>query len=65
MQFINYLLLLHISYPPNLPAFVSYFDISHGNIEGLEDLVPSFPSFILNQRQLEGDNNLLQEGFIE
>ena len=65
MQFMNYLLLLQIRFPPNLQGFVSFFDVASGKIEGLEDLVPTLPNFILDPGQLEGDYNLLQEGFID
>ena len=65
MQFMNYLLLLQIRFPPNLQGFVSFFDVASGKIETLEDLAPTLPNFILDPGQLEGEYNLLQEGFIE
>ena len=65
MQFMNYILLLQISFPSNLYGLVDFFDIASGRIEQLDNLVPSMPSFILDDEQLEHDYNLLPESFEE
>ena len=65
MQFIHYLLLLDIIYPPMVPTFVSYFEVANGKLDFLSGIMPKFPEFIINPDDLESHSVLLQESFKE
>ena len=65
MQFVNYLLLLGITYPPMVPTFVSYFEVANGKLEFLSGILPKFPEFIIDPKDLESHSVLLQESFKE
>lgn len=56
LQVFQYLLLLNIDFPPNLPAFTSYFSIASGDTDsmGVTDYIPDIKKYLINVDDIEG-----------
>ena len=65
MQFVRYLLLMDIVYPPMVPTFVSYFEIASGKLDAISGILPGFPEFIIDPDDLQSHGTLLQKSFKE
>lgn len=69
LQVFQYLLLLNIDFPPNLPAFTSYFSIASGDTGamGINDYMPDIKKWLINVDDIEGqyDNEILPPKFVE
>jgi len=65
----QYLLLLNIDFPPNLPAFCGYFSIASGDTGalGINDYMPDIKKFLIKVDDIEGkyDNELLPPKFVQ
>ena len=68
LQVFQYLLLLNINFPPNLPGFVSFFSIASGNTGsiGLNSYMPDIKKWLINVNDINGqfDNELLPPSFV-
>ncbi len=60
---------MNIKFPPNLPAFTSYFSIASGDTEsmGVSDYIPNIKNYLINVEDVEGqyDNEILPPKFVE
>jgi hypothetical protein len=69
LQVFQYLLLLNINFPPNLPAFVGYFSIASGDTSalGIEQYIPEINKWLINENDIIGryDNELLPPKFVD
>ena len=68
LQVFQYLLLLNINFPPNLPGFVSFFSIASGSTGsiGLNSYMPDIKKWLINVNDINGqfDNELLPPSFV-
>lgn len=69
LQVFQYLLLMNIDFPPNLPAFCSYFSIASGDTDsmGVTDYIPNIKNYLIKVEDIEGqyDMELLPPKFVE
>ena len=65
MQFVSYLLLMDIRFPPVVPTFVSYFEVANGKLDAISGILPKFPEVIIDPDDLRSDTLLLQDSFKE
>jgi hypothetical protein len=56
LQVFQYLLLMNIDFPPNLPAFTGYFSIASGDTGsmGIKDYLPDIKKFLIKVEDIEG-----------
>ena len=59
---------MNIEFPPNLPAFVSYFSIASGDTGalGINNYMPDIKKFLIKVEDIEGkyDNEMLPPKFV-
>lgn len=68
LQVFQYLLLMNIDFPPNLPAFTSYFSIASGDTDsmGISEYMPDIKKFLIKVEDIEGkyDTEMLPPKFV-
>jgi hypothetical protein len=69
LQVFQYLLLMNINFPPQLPTFVSYFSIASGdpNAIGIGNYMPDIKKWLITVKDIEGkyDSELLPPKFVD
>jgi hypothetical protein len=68
LQVFQFLLLMNIKFPPNLPAFCGYFSIASGDPDsmGIKDYLPDIKKFLIVEDDITGqyDDELLPPKFV-